>query len=201
MRSIPHKVCVTKRAQKAGWTDAKKAMQSAMSEFLSLGGTFISGEAGSVVSLLKDSLGHIEGIKALDGTVYIAPQVIVCAGAYTPQIVATGAQIHPLGWCVAHWRLNAEEMAIWKDHPVVDLHRHGYFFPPNEEGLMKMGYGINAFSNSELIHGEKINVPRRKVVGEKSEIPASAEEGIRWILRQTAPELADKPFFDTKVCW
>src|SRR4051812_45287855 len=114
-------------------------MISAMAEYTELGGNFICGDMGTVISLNTDSSNNIVGVTTADGTLHRARKVVLCTGAYTPQIINTSSQIHPMGFCVAHWKLDADEMQVWKDHPVVDLHRHGYFFPPNEDGLMKIG--------------------------------------------------------------
>jgi sarcosine oxidase / L-pipecolate oxidase len=104
------------------------------------------------------------------------------------------------------------EHDVWKDHPVVDLHHHGYFFPPDENGVMKMGTGIMGFGNgAEQLKDQRGNVisgvatPRKNssLVGTRDEaaIPREAEEGIRWILSQMAPSLSNKQLFDMKVCW
>jgi sarcosine oxidase / L-pipecolate oxidase len=105
-------------------------------------------------------------------------------------------------------------MLLWKDHPVVDLHHHGYFFPPDSSGLMKMGTGMMGFgydasqtnpSNGLITAG--VGRPRLQSSltsthhPDSDHIPTMAKQAIRWILRSMAPSLAEKPFFDTKICW
>ncbi|KAF4629522.1 hypothetical protein G7Y89_g8622 [Cudoniella acicularis] len=128
----------------AGWAKARETLQVAMTEYIRLGGVFLSGSPGDVVSIeySKSEAGTITGVVTADGRSHDASKVLICVGAYTSQLVDTDTQIHAVGLCLAHWRLNAAEMEIWKDHPFVDVRHRGYFFPPNETGLMKMGVGV-----------------------------------------------------------
>ncbi|GME26560.1 hypothetical protein BP5796_09279 [Neofusicoccum parvum] len=179
----------------AGWADARGALRGAMAAFAAAGGRVVTGQAVALEMDAEDSA-RVAGVRTADGAVLTADRVLVCAGAGTPALLDTGALIHPVGLCVAHWRLDgAEERARWEGHPVVDLHRHGYFFPPNEEGVMKMGIGMLSYHNLPA-DGSGVSAPVRSL-----EIPKEAEECVRWILRQVAPSLAEKPFFDMKVCW
>ena len=164
-------------------------MQLAMDEFLRLGGVFISGRSGTFASLLTNgSSSQVIGVETIDGTRHFSSKVVLATGSELPGMINTQTQIHPLGFCVAHWRLTPAELEVWADHPVVDLHRHGYFFPPDKSGLMKIGYGMSAYTSAAgpwTYEG----------------IPSEAEAGMRQILRMVAPSIADKPFFATKVCW
>ncbi|RDW64639.1 hypothetical protein BP6252_10290 [Coleophoma cylindrospora] len=166
----------------AGWANARQGLELAMKEYIRLGGRFL---VEDITSLLQEG-------QSVTG-VYTAS---VAAGAYTPQLVPRiGAQIHPVGFAIAHWRLDKKEQETWKDHPVVDLHHNGYFFPPNSSGLMKMGVGMAGYGNAP--DENLVSKPLRC----HDRIPAAAEKHIRWILSQTAPALAEKEFFDVKVCW
>lgn len=174
-----------------------------MFAYLELDGTFIVGEVVSQILAPESEPARILGVRTRDGTSHYASKVIYCTGAWTPSLLPTGLQIHPTGFCVAHWRLTEAEYEIWKTHPVVDLHRHGYFFPPNKDRVMKMGVGMVGYSNLPAGDGDAVtlSLPRTLVDHPGQGIPAISERQIRWILGEAAPGLAEKPFFDTKVCW
>ncbi|KAH8680068.1 putative fructosyl amino acid oxidase [Tricladium varicosporioides] len=191
----------------AGWANAREALKAAMAEYVRLGGNFLCGSQGDVVSVnyTESQPETVTGVVTADGKTHEAAKVLICAGAYTPQLIDTGTQIHPIGLCLAHWRLTPAELEIWKDHPVVDIRHRGYFFPPDNRGLMKMGVGATGYGlpGKGGVPGESKNVavPTRYSLVPDQGIPKEAEVEIRKILREACPSLANKEFFDMKVCW
>lgn len=166
-------------------------MLSALGEFRARGGEFISGPPGTLETLLfkdTESVPKVVGVRTVDGTSYHAPKVVLATGAHVIKHVRAASQVASIGWCVAHWRLTPDEQAVWANHPVVNLHNHGYFFPPDSTGLMKMGWGMISYTNAA---GPWLSLG----------IPEEAERGIRHILRMVAPSLEHKEFFDMKICW
>ncbi|KAH8888005.1 FAD dependent oxidoreductase [Thozetella sp. PMI_491] len=197
-----------------GWAHPRNAIGAALAEFQQRGGKFIGhDEKGRVVAnILAGS--KLAAVRTADGVDHEADKFIFALGAYASSRLLPGldTQIYPTGFAIAHWRLTPLECDMWKDHPVVDLHHHGYFFPPDENGVMKMGTGIMGFGHGSQQrkdqHGNvKSGVATARknslLVGTRDEaaIPREAEEGIRWILSQMAPAFSNKPFFDMKVCW
>lgn len=198
----------------AGWAHPRNALKASMEEYLCLGGKFIGHHtAGKVVSNIITG-GVLRGVETAAGERHFADRILFATGAYAHADLLPGlnTQIHPVGFALAHWRVDEEERKLWEDHPVVDLYHHGYFFPPDREGLMKMGTGVMGFGSGDtLIKNNRgdalsgLSIARKSsdLVGTPDEgmIPREAEEAIRWILTQMAPKLASKPFFDTKICW
>ena len=198
----------------AGWAHPHNALKSAMEEYKCLGGNIIDHQtAGKVVKNIING-GVLRGVETAAGTRHFADRILFATGAYSHAELLPGlnTQIHPIGFAIAHWRVDEGEKRLWENHPVVDLYHHGYFFPPDREGLMKMGTGVMGFgSGSAQVKNEQgdvlsgLSVPLRNsdLAGTVDEgvIPREAEQAIRWILAQMAPKLASKPFFDMKICW
>lgn len=78
--------------------------------------------------------------------------------------------------------------------------RLGILFPPDENGLIKIcsvrlvtNFGTHAVANSSILHS----------VGDfpHDGSPAELEEEMRQFVRDAAPELADRPFVSTRLCW
>ena len=167
--------------QQAGWANPRSAIISAMGEYLSLGGVFIGdhrrGQVAENIISTENGLKKITGVKTLDGSIYLADTVIYATGALCQQtdlIPELGTQIYPIGFAIAHWKLtDPDELSTWLDHPVVDIHHMGYFFPPDAtRGVMKLGLGVFGFG-----HSERSMRPRSSLVGTKDEgrIPLAAE--------------------------
>ncbi|VUC32831.1 unnamed protein product [Clonostachys rosea] len=199
-----------------GWANPREAVISAMEEYRSLGGKLIDdAQKGRVVDNILEA-NQIRGVKTADGQSHWADHVIYTTGAFSTLnkklIPNLGTQIQPIGFATAHWKLeDAEELKAWEGYPVVDIYHNGYFFPPDPTtGLMKLGLGIVGFTHDEVPTSSwedqsdvGIALRNTDLVGtnDAGKIPAIAEEGIRWVLRRWAPSLADKEFFDMKMCW
>ncbi|KAK5126482.1 hypothetical protein LTR85_010718 [Meristemomyces frigidus] len=199
-----------------GWAHPRDALIAGMAEYQRLGGEFIGDtHHGRVVGNIMQG-GRVEGVRTADSSSRRASKVVYATGAFTHPSLLPGlnTQIHPTGFAVAHWRLTPEEQETWRNHPVVDLHHHGYFFPPDDTGLMKMGTGIMGFGHGSAQTKDArgkisagVAVPRANSSLQASrhedvgKIPAMAEQAIRWILEQMCPSLVKKAIFDTKVCW
>ncbi|OKL58475.1 hypothetical protein UA08_06354 [Talaromyces atroroseus] len=208
----------------AGWANPKEAVISAMKEYQALGGKFIGdSKRGKVVdNLIVDGddnqlaaaiTGRIVGVKTADGRAHHAEHVIYAIGSFSTSqktlLPGLETQIHPTGFAIAHWKLDdPDELKAWLHHPVVDMYHFGYFFPPDPSThLMKLGLGIMGFTHDhETDDGDTgVGIARANsaLAGSSHEgrIPPIAEEGIRWILSHWAPSLAQKKFFDMKMCW
>lgn len=188
-----------------------------MKEFQSLGGKFIGdSQRGLVIENILEAQGgasQVIGVKTASGNSHYADQVIYTPGAFSTTneklLPGLDTQIHPTGFAIAHWKLDdPEELKTWLQYPVVDMYHHGYFFPPDPStGLMKLGLGIVGFTHDPEAEEDRGNVgialPNSSLVGtpNAARIPALAEDGIRHVLSLWAPSLAQKKFFDMKMCW
>lgn len=121
--------------------------------------------------------------------------MVLCTGAWTNTLVDTTGQLVPKGHCIAHIQLTPEEHARYANIPVVDNSKwQVYYFPPfAENGVMK----VAALMSGYTIQGK----PRVQSDHPNDGIPKEAEEHIRRGLRSSVPSLAEKEFFDVRVCW
>lgn len=90
-------------------------------------------------------------------------------------------------------------IAIRTSLPLSD-HTAGIIFPPVEGGLVKL-ISCRAFTNykNRLLPGASI----LHSAGEYpfDGCPDEIEEEVRSFIRDTVPELAERPFISTKLCW
>ncbi|KAH8702252.1 FAD dependent oxidoreductase [Talaromyces proteolyticus] len=182
-----------------GWVHARKAMVAAAREAARLGATFVCGNArGQVKELIYANDGDVHGVKTADGLEHFADRVIIAAGAQAPSLVDFENQLRPTAWTVAHIRMSPDEARLYKNIPVIFHSEKGFFIEPDEDKLeLKIcdehpGYCNWVLQDDAL--PRSIPVPR-------NQIPASSARRIREFLRETAPQLADRPFSHTATMW
>ncbi|EEB95831.1 hypothetical protein MPER_05142 [Moniliophthora perniciosa FA553] len=184
----------------SGWADAGKAIGLMTSKVASMGGKIIPGK--TVKALLRTNGTRTSGVECTDGSVFEADLVVIATGSWTPSTfpgLDLGEKCLATGQCVAMVQLSPEEANAYRRIPVVLAFNTGfYIFPPTESNVMKMAFHRGGYTHS--IGG--ISTPRTL---------ASAENGLairkevlgefREHFRNTFPELSEKPFSSTRLCW
>ncbi|ETN44119.1 uncharacterized protein HMPREF1541_10669 [Cyphellophora europaea CBS 101466] len=188
----------------AGWVHARKAMQSAASAASSLGVVFLSGEAGDVVELIiEDS--DVKGARTRDGQRHRAEKVVLCAGANAASLLDMQGQLLPKAWTLAHIRLSEEEIKLYKSLPVLFNCERGFFMEPDEDcRALKICDEHPGYCNWIMEDGGtefKRDDGRRDEPFAKHQIPVEAEQRVRLFLRETMPQLAERPFSFARICW
>lgn len=188
----------------AGWVHARKALESAASAAASLGVHFISGAAGHVVKLLVKDNG-VEGVETKCGKLHRADKVILCAGANAASLLDTQGQLLPKAWTLAHIRLNEDEVKLYRNLPVLFNCERGFFMEPDEDCRdLKICDEHPGYCN--WVGGERGTEFEREDGKHDSpfarhQIPSEAEERVRLFLRETMPQLAERPFSFARICW
>lgn len=178
------------RRSGAGWAHARDAMVSGAREAQRLGVQFVIGSPqGRVVALVYEE-GDVEGAMAADGTIWRAEQTFLCAGA-------NADQLRPTAWTLVHLTLAPEERALYKNLPVIFNSERGFFFEPNEVGEIKVCDGHPGYTN--MVQSEDGSVS--SIPFERTQVPRESEERVRALLRETMPQLADRPFSFARICW
>ena len=186
----------------AGWVQARKAMESAAAEAKRLGVAFVAGDSGDVVELIQEDA-DIRGVRTKDGRTRLAQRTILCAGANAAQLLEFRDQLLPKAWTLAHIKLTPEELKLYSDLPVLFNCERGFFMEPDEDlHELKIcdehpGY-CNWVANGS---GERRDDGRWDVPFAKHQIPVKAEERVRLFLRETMPQLANRPFSFARICW
>ncbi|KXT01699.1 hypothetical protein AC578_2725 [Pseudocercospora eumusae] len=180
----------------AGWVHARKAMESALREAQRLGVKVVAGSPhGAVTSLIIEN-GDVRGALTKDGTKHYADRTILCAGANAPQLIDMKDQLRPTAWTLAHIKMTEEETKLYKDLPVMFNVERGFFMEPDEDKHeLKICDEHPGYCNW-LTRDHRVSVPFAR-----HQIPLRSEEGVRLLLRECMPHLAERPFSFARICW
>lgn len=192
--------------KQGGWAEAARAIEVGHKRILAAGGVIRGG--CEAVSFQKTGK-KVTGVVLKSGEVVTADLVLVAAGAWTPSLLASPSiscflpPVVATGQVVAMIKLTPEEYNIQTQVPVVFNLDDGYYiFPPTKDRIVKMAIHGAGYTNT-VAHGGKVSVPRTKLTpgAENGAIPVEAVRKIRQHLADHYPELAKKPFVDTRLCW
>lgn len=126
----------------------------------------------------------------VDGELVRARRTIVCAGSWVPLLVPELAPVlRAVGQPVFHLRPENPALFEARHFPVfgADISRTGYYgFPVNHDGILKIA---NHGTGTLLPPGDDGRV-----------VTAAQEEGLRAMLADTFPALADAPIVARRLC-
>ncbi|GFF43934.1 L-pipecolate oxidase [Aspergillus udagawae] len=182
----------------AGWAHARNALVAAAREAQRLGVKFVTGTPqGRVVTLIFEN-NDVKGAVTADGKIWRAERTFLCAGASAGQFLDFKNQLRPTAWTLVHIALKPEERALYKNIPVIFNIERGFFFEPDEErGEIKICDEHPGYTNMvQSANGTVMSIPF-----EKTQIPKEAEARVRALLKETMPQLADRPFSFARICW
>ncbi|PLB46273.1 putative fructosyl amino acid oxidase [Aspergillus steynii IBT 23096] len=185
----------------AGWAKSGEALRRMALAAQANGVQYISGDRGYVRKLVFSTEG-CRGVVTQDGTTYEADVVIVAAGAWTPSLVDVGGQLTAKGHAVAHIQLTPDETRHYRSLPILDNLELGYFLPVQEDGIFKLAHS-QFITNTETdpVSGITTSIPHTFVENPRDDLPPEIERTMRRNLRRVFPELADRPFCFTRLCW
>ena len=187
----------------AGWVHARNAYVSAAEEAKKLGIRFLTGMTeGKVTSLLYGDNGDVVGVVTADGTEHRAARTIMTAGPYADQIIDFKDQLRPTAWTLAHIKMEPSEVELYKNLPVLFNVERGFFMEPDEERHeLKICDEHPGYTNFKgPCHGPTAE-SSGSIPFSKRQIPEASEERVRNFLRETMPQLADRPFTFARICW
>ncbi|ODV96267.1 hypothetical protein PACTADRAFT_49644 [Pachysolen tannophilus NRRL Y-2460] len=178
-----------------GWTFASLALKNVAEECVKLGAKIVVDKADT---LLYDENDSCIGVKTYCGEFIYAKKVVICAGANSIKLLDFKGQLLAKCWTVGHIKLSDEEAKSLKNSPVVLNLDEGFFFEPDGNNDLKFCNEFPGYINMEKIPSNQnlVSVPIYK-----SEIPSEAEDQMRGFLTQVFPQLAERSFNVTKICW
>ncbi|CAO2647804.1 Nn.00g087260.m01.CDS01 [Neocucurbitaria sp. VM-36] len=189
-----------------GWLAAAKAI-NAIGEYLrDQGVKFGFGGAGSFKQPLLAE-GICIGVETVDGTRYYADKVVLATGAWSPALVDLHDQCISKAWVYAHMQLTPEEAASYKDAPVVYNGDVGFFFEPNEKGIIKVCDefpGFTRFKKHQPYGAsapKRISVPRSHAKHPTDTYPDASDVSIRKAVATFLPQFKNKQLFNRAMCW
>ncbi|KAJ6438378.1 sarcosine oxidase / L-pipecolate oxidase [Purpureocillium lavendulum] len=176
--------------ENCGWADASKTLVQLRDDCLSLGVSFICGPAGMVTSLDTDNGSrNIIAARTLAGDVVQGNFFILAAGAWSSSLVSMYNSVLATGQVLGYMRLTDAEMQAYRNIPIYLNLSTGWFnFPPHDDTKL-LKFAIHGWG-----YTRSTDIPRGGV-------QADGETRLRDGLRETYPELADRPFERTAVCW
>ncbi|KAM0496133.1 hypothetical protein ACHAP8_007699 [Fusarium lateritium] len=193
----------------AGWVPSGQALLRMAKAAEAMGVRYITGPSGQIKTLVYDENETCKGAIAANGQYHSADKIIVSAGASLPALIngaRTDVRAETSVICVI--KLEPDEIEKYKDIPIIDdfeqgkLHLllAGIIFPPDENGLIKLcsvrlvtNYEDHEHAGSSVLHS----------IGDYpfDGCPQELEVEIREFVRDMMPELADRPFVHTRMCW
>ncbi|OWZ61044.1 fructosyl amino acid oxidase [Cryptococcus neoformans Bt63] len=195
-------------SEDGGWLAAAKAINSIGQVLKEKGVTFGFGRAGSFKKPLFDEDGATTiGIETVDGTQYFADKVVLAAGAWSPTLVDLEGQCCSKAWVYAHMQLTSAEAAEYKECPVVYNSELGFFFEPNEKGVIKVCDefpGFTRFKHHQPYGASStklISVPRSHAKHPTDTIPDESDASIRRAISAFLPRFKQKELFNRALCW
>ncbi|KAH6980774.1 fructosyl amino acid oxidase [Ilyonectria sp. MPI-CAGE-AT-0026] len=191
-----------------GWLAAAKAID-AIGQFLkSQGVNFGFGRSGTFTRpLFAEDGTTCNGVETVDGTKYYADKVVLATGAWSPTLVDLEDQCVSKAWVFAHIQLTPQEVAEYKEIPVIYDGEYGFFFEPNEHGVIKVCDEFPGFSHFKWHQPygaavpKHISVPRSHAKHPTDTYPDASEASIRKAIARFMPRFKDRELFNRSMCW
>ncbi|KAL3471474.1 FAD dependent oxidoreductase [Aspergillus californicus] len=179
----------------AGWVFARGALEAAYHEASRLGVRFVVGKAERLIYSDDDVI----GAQTTEGKEYTADRVVLCAGANSDQLLDFERQLRPTAWTLAHIQMTEEERKSWKNLPVLFNINSGFFIEPDaQHGQLKFVDEHPGYCN--FVRDPTTGI-ERSIPFAKQQIPVRSERKARQFLRETVPQIADRPFAFARICW
>ncbi|EMR65361.1 putative fructosyl peptide oxidase protein [Eutypa lata UCREL1] len=191
-----------------GWLAAGKAIDAIGKVLKERGVKFGFGSAGSFKRpLFGDDGCTCIGVETENGAKYFADKVVLAAGAWSPTLVDLEDQCCSKAWVYAMIQLTPEEAAEYKNSPVVYNGDIGFFFEPNEKGIIKVCDefpGFTRFKEHQPFGAsspKQISVPRSHAKHPTDTYPDASETSITKAISTFLPRFKDKELFNRALCW
>ncbi|KAL4886624.1 FAD dependent oxidoreductase [Aspergillus karnatakaensis] len=191
-----------------GWLAAAKAINAIGTYLRSQGVNFAFGSAGTFKAPLLSTDGTTcTGVETIDGTKYRADKVVLATGAWSPTLVDLEGQCVSKAWVFAHMQLTAEEARVFKDTPVVYDGEFGFYFEPDESGVIKICDefpGFTHFREHKPFGADKpmqISIPRSHARYPTDTYPDASEGTIKKAIARFLPNFTEKTLFNRSMCW
>lgn len=185
----------------AGWADAAKGVLFFRDRCVERGISFISGAMGTVTGFEKDDWGNITAVKTASRETVRGDRFVLAAGAWSNKLVNMYNGSLATGQVLGYIKLSPTELARLKDMPIyIDMESGWFVFPPHgETGLLKCAVHGWGYTRSE---GEGVSGPGKAARSARADF--APEDGVRRLrrgLRDVLPEIAERGFDWTAVCW
>jgi sarcosine oxidase/L-pipecolate oxidase len=110
-------------------------------------------------------------------------------------------------WVYAHIQLTPAEASAYKNVPVVYNGDVGFFFEPNENGVIKVCDEFPGFTRFKMHQPcgakapKRISVPRSHAKHPSDTYPDASELTIKKAIATFLPQFKEKEMFNRSMCW
>jgi sarcosine oxidase/L-pipecolate oxidase len=188
-----------------GWADAQAAVRGLAERCSLVGVSFMSGTAGTVVSLIKDGE-RVTGVETAAGNKLFADTVVLATGAWTNRLIPDfNLSLLATGQPVGFIQLTPEEAERVGKMPVmIDFETGVFCLPPTPDSHMLRftRYGFGYVTRMKPVDGREISSPKLRGSNVASGyLPEDAEKALRDGVRLYFPEFADRAWARLRKCW
>ena len=191
----------------SGWADAEGGMRYMRKLVAETGRVeFKTAE----VKHLRYGDGKVQSVELISGEQLKADLVVLAAGAWSPKLVDLRGVCSATGQILAYIDLSQEEQDRLGVNPTILCENSGMFIITPRDRVLKVArHGYGYANPCSIPHperpdsGEKITVslPRTKQDDPNVNIAPEAKEACRRFLAKVIPDLADRPWTQTRICW
>lgn len=193
----------------AGWADAGVAITRLRDDCARAGVSFITGRRGTIKRFQLTPNKVITAVETLDGDFIEGDMFVLAAGAWSASLVSFEDTTIATGQIVGYIRLTPEEVIKMQDMPIYSNITTGFFcFPPHKDSqFFKVachGYGYTRASppQNKQLQGIHVSSPPSEAVAARTNyIPESGRERLLAGVNEILPELVERGFERTCVCW
>ncbi|KAI5288897.1 hypothetical protein KEM54_004718 [Ascosphaera aggregata] len=196
----------------SGWARAEDSIRYAKSLLDKC--PYVTFVRGTVKQLLTkpqpgpDGRATVYGVALSEGDdkIITADLVMLATGAWSPALIDLHGRAEATGQSVAFISITDEEQDRLKDMPVMlDLGTGLFIIPPrsNQLRIARHGFGYRNPVRVPAPLGAKgaNGVATMSVAKSNAQLPLEGEKACRDGLRVLCPDMADRPFVKTRVCW
>ncbi|CAN8098283.1 unnamed protein product [Discula destructiva] len=200
----------------SGWADAEASMAWLYARARATQRiTFVN---GTVATLLPAGSGSasastttvVRGVQLASGATHTADLTILATGAWTPSLIPLEGRAIATGQVLAYVPITPAEQAKLANLPTLLNMSTGYFIITPAAGTLKIARHAYGYLNPVATRsGKTVSVPVTHLTHDtavrKGEnlVPLVEQAAMRDALREMVPwpELAERPFSSTRLCW
>jgi sarcosine oxidase/L-pipecolate oxidase len=193
----------------AGWADAEAGVRYAKERIEKEGKvTLLSGTVKQLIYDHNDQKStegcpRVTGVMLSDQSVLYADLTVLATGAWTPKLVDLEGTVRATGQILLYIQITPEEQECLSHQPTIFNWTNGFFIIPPRNNLLKIARHGHGYLNPTTIPTNGGNGARMQVSLPETglPVPLKSQEACRAALRELLPDLAERPFTKTRICW
>lgn len=192
----------------SGWADAEAGMRFLREKCSEC--EYITFRTAEISRLLFGNGNSVEGVELTSGEHIKADLTMLATGAWTPKFLDMRGLASASGQILAYLDITPEEQARLSLNPTLLNESTGMFIIPPKDNVLKVArHGYGYANPTTTPHPERpdsdeqitVSLPRTKQDDPDLQIPKEGQQACRSFLQQCIPDLGDRPFSHTRICW